>query len=370
MGTRVLLLLAGALAVTLVGTMPPPVTEALWRVSPHELTNMFARWDTFFYYTIATRGYSWNPALFTYQDVVFFPLYPMLMRWGGVLLDGHPMLAGVGISFIAFTAGTFLLYRLAAVELGEEYAWRVTLLFAAFPYAMFFSAVYTESLFLLVTVGAFYAMRRGHLGWAALCGLATGLTRPNGFWLALPLACLAVWPADDENPPAGRRELLPLALLVACTPILGNLFFSAYLQFRFGDALAWVHGQSAWGVPLLGLWPAPDPGPIITSRFAVRIIEWIVYAGNIVAFAVAVLAIRPVSRRLGLAYGAWIVVNIFMPLPEHLFMSMGRFISVLFPVFFYLAWRIPRQRVWQVTTAFAAVQALFAVWFFLWRAVI
>jgi hypothetical protein len=370
MGTRVLLLFAGALAVTLVGTVPAPVTEALWRVSPHELTNMFARWDTFFYYTIATRGYSWNPALFTYQDVVFFPLYPMLMRWGGALLGGHPMLAGVVVSFLAFTAGTLLLYRLAVIELGEDHAWRAALLFAVFPYALFFSAVYTESLFLFLTVAAFYAMRRGHLGWAALCGLATGLTRPNGFWLALPLACLALWPADDEEATPGWRGSLPLALLVACTPILGNLTFSAYLQFRFADALAWVHGQSAWGMPLLGLWPAPDPGPSIASPFAVRIIEWIVYAGNIVAFAVAVAAIRPVSRRLGLAYGVWIVVNIFPPVPEHLFLSMGRFISVLFPMFFWLAWRIPRRRVWQVSAAFASLQALFAVWFFLWRAVI
>ena len=102
LGTRLPLLIFGALAVTLVGTMPPPVSEALWRVSPHELTNMFARWDTFFYYSIATRGYNWNPALFTYQNVVFFPLYPLLMRWGGAIIGGYPMLAGLLISLAAF----------------------------------------------------------------------------------------------------------------------------------------------------------------------------------------------------------------------------------------------------------------------------
>jgi hypothetical protein len=63
-------------------------------------------------------------------------------------------------------------------------------------------------------------------------------------------------------------------------------------------------------------------------------------------------------------------VNIFPPVAEHLFMSMGRFVSVLFPVFFWLAFRIPRPRLWQVSAAFAATQAIFAVWFFLWRAVI
>src|SRR5258707_10217231 len=46
LGTRLPVLLIGALAVTLVGTVPPPAAEAIWRVSSHELTNMLARWDT------------------------------------------------------------------------------------------------------------------------------------------------------------------------------------------------------------------------------------------------------------------------------------------------------------------------------------
>jgi hypothetical protein len=344
------------------------VSEALWRVSPRELTNMFARWDTFFYWSIATRGYDWNPGVFTYQNVVFFPLYPLLMRWGGAVIGGHPIVAGLIVSLCAFAGAMALLYRLALLEVGEEYAWRVVLLLSAFPYAVFFSAVYTESLFLLLTVAAFYAMRRGHLEWAALSGLLAGLTRPNGFWLSLPLACLALWPKEPNPSDVDARRPVALALLVACTPLVGTAMFSEYLHIRFADALAWVHGQTAWGVPLLGRWPAPDPVPL-PSNLEVRSTEWIVYAGNIAAFITAAVAIRPVTRRFGLAYGAWIVANIFPPVAEHLFLSMGRFVSVLFPVFFWLAARIPRARLWHAAGAFAAGQALLAVWFFLWRAV-
>jgi Gpi18-like mannosyltransferase len=181
---------------------------------------MLARWDTFFYYTIATDGYSWDAAAFRHYNVVFFPLYPVLMRWGGAALGGHPLVAGLIISLVAYAGALVLLYRLALLELGDDYAWRVILLISTFPYALYFSAVYTESLFLLLTVGAFYAMRRGRLGWAALCGLAAGLTRPNGFWLALPLALLAVRPPDrDLSDASPRRPIsLPLALLVACVP--------------------------------------------------------------------------------------------------------------------------------------------------------
>src|SRR5690242_11264931 len=260
-GTRLSILLLGAIAVTIVGTIPAPTAEALWRVSSNELANLQARWDTDFYDQIATAGYRWDPTAFLHQNVVFFPLYPLLMRWGGALLGGHPLLAGTIISLAAFAGAIALLYRLAVLELGQEKAWPVILLLSTYPYALFYSAVYTESLFLLLTVGAFYAMRRRHLVLAALLGFAAGLTRPNGFWLALPLLWIAATaPSSDIGPRpwwADKRRVA--AMLAALAPILGAAVFSAYLYARFGDALAWVHGQAAWGMPLLGRGPAPDP---------------------------------------------------------------------------------------------------------------
>ena len=370
-GTRLPILLLGAIAVTAVGTVPPPAAEALWRVSTNELTNLLARWDTFFYYTIAADGYRWDPAAFRHDNVVFFPLYALLMRWGGAALGGHPLLAGLLVSLAAFAGAMVLLYRLAVLEIGDDHAWRVILLISTFPYALYYSVVYTESLFLLLSVGAFYAMRRGRFGWVALCGFLAGLTRPNGFWLALPLACLALWPRDRDpsEPSAPPPVPLPLALLVACAPFVGTAIFSSYLHVRFDDALAWVQGQAAWGTPLLGRPAAPDQTALSPTR-AVRMTEVVVYVGNIAAFVAAAAAIRPVTRRFGLAYGVWIAANIFPPVADHLFLSLGRFTSVLFPVFFWLAVRVPRDRLWPVAGAFAAVQALFAVWFFLWRVVV
>jgi len=371
LGTRLPILLAGAIAAWLVGTIPAPAAEAVWRVSSHEVGNMLARWDTFFYYTIATDGYRWDPAVFRHYNVVFFPLYPMLMRWGGAALGGHPLLAGLIISLAAFAGALVLVYRLAQLELGDDHAWRVILLISTFPYALYFSAVYTESLFLFLSVGAFYAMRRGRLGWAALCGFGAGLTRPNGFWLALPLALLALWPPRQDGSSAGGQRPVkrPLALVVAAVPILGVTIFSSYLQLRFGDALAWVHGQAAWGVPLMLRRGAPDPIRL-AGEPAIKPIEVITWIGNIAAFAAASYAIRPISRRLGPAYGAWIAVNIFPPVAAHLFMSLGRFISVLFPFFFWLAIRVPRDRLIRVAGVFAACQTVLAIWFFLWRPVV
>jgi len=374
-GTRLPVLLLGALAVTLIGTVPAPTAEALWRVSPNELANLQARWDTDFYHQIATTGYQWDRSVFLHQNVVFFPLYPLLMRWGGALLGGHPLLAGTIVSLAAFAGAIVLLYRLAALELGEDKAWPVILLVSTYPFALFYSVVYTESLFLLLTVGAFYAMRRRHLLLAALCGVAAGLARPNGFWLALPLLWLAASapssaPEDATSPgPWWRDRRRVAAILAALAPLAGTAIFSAYLYGRFGDALAWMHGQAAWGMPLLGRGPAPDP--VRTAEdLRVKVSEVLVYVGDIAAFFWAATSILPVTRRLGIAYGLWIAINIFPPVAAHLFISLGRFTAVLFPLFFWLALVVPRQRLTRVAVAFAVCQAILAVGFFLWRPVV
>jgi hypothetical protein len=367
LGTRLPVLLVGLLAVTLVGTVPPPVREAVWRVSPDEITNMLARWDTAFYYSIATNGYAWDPAMFRHENVVFFPLYPLLMRWGGWLLGGHPLAAGLVISLASFTAAMMLLHRLAALELGEDQAWPALLLISSFPYALYFSAVYTESLFLFLSVGAFYAMRRGYYGGAAALGLAAGLTRPNGFWLTLPLVLLAQASAPDTGIDTRRSRLF--ALLAAFGPLAGVALYSAFLGWRFHDALAWLHGQAAWGLPLLGRPSAPDPAPLpnVTKIRPTEVVTWV---GNIAAFLIAASSIGPISRRFGPAYGAWLAVNLFPPVASHLFISIGRFIAVLFPFFFWLSVRIPRSRLLHVAALFTASQLLLAVWFFLWRPVV
>lgn len=359
--TRAAVLVTGVLAVLLFGTTPPPAAEAFWRVSPNEVANLLARWDTFYYHQIATTGYEWNPSVFWHYNVVFFPLYPLLMRWGGLALGGHPLLAGLIVSLAAFAISMVLVYKLARLERCD--AWTVILLMSTFPYALYYSVDYTESLFLMLSVAAFYCMRRGYLARAALAGLLAGLTRPNGFWLVPPLVWMAL---------VGRagvaRDRSGAALAAAFMPVLGTVIFSVYLHGRFGDALAWAHGQAAWGLPLLGRQAAPDP--VQLDLPPIQMTDVITWTGNVIAFAVAAASIVPVALELGGAYALWIALNIFPPVGAHLFLSLGRFVAVLFPVFFWLARRIPPVRVPVVAWSFMIAQIALAALFFLWRPVV
>jgi hypothetical protein len=117
------------------------------------LVSPLARWDSAWYLAIAQNGYDHNPARTT-----FFPLYPMLIRGLG-LAFGSDLIAGVVISVVCFAVALVVLYRLVALELDSERARICVLLIAFCPMAYYFSAVYTESLFLALSVGCVYAAR-------------------------------------------------------------------------------------------------------------------------------------------------------------------------------------------------------------------
>src|SRR2546425_12004675 len=74
--------------------------------------------------------------------------------------------------------------------------------------------------------------------------------------------------------------------------------------------------------------------------------------------------------RSGIAYALWIAINIFPPVAAHLFISVGRFTAVLFPVFFWLALVGPRGRPARGAGTFAGCPAIFAVGVFFWRPVV
>ena len=65
------------------------------------------------------------------------------------------------VSLAAFLGALVLLHRLTELELGRRLARPTLLLLAVFPAAVYFGAPYSESLFLLLAVGAFYAARSG-----------------------------------------------------------------------------------------------------------------------------------------------------------------------------------------------------------------
>ena len=179
------------------------------------------------------------------------------------MLGRQPLWTGVGISIVAFYFALVYFLRLARSELGdEEQAVTAVMLLAAYPFAVFFSAAYTESLFLLTLVGAVYHFRQNQLWRSAFWGFVCGLTRPPGCFLSIVLGLMAV--APDVGRRALARRSSPAAqsgwwpnigrrLLAASAPGLGMLTFSAFVYQLTGNPFQWTMQNQAWGRVYRGL---------------------------------------------------------------------------------------------------------------------
>ena len=330
------------------------------------VTDVWARWDSGWFLRIAEHGYHRG------AEAAFYPLYPAMIAGLGRVLGSHYVFAGLIVSLATCLAAFVLLYRLAEQRLGADGARRAVLYLAVFPMALFLQAVYSESLYLLLTVAAFVlAERRRFLSAGLVTGLAM-LTRSAGIALLPALAVLA-W----RGP---RRERALASLAVA------PLVFAAYpllLWQQTGDAWGFLHSQRLWhrhlspAGPLGGIWDglragwagvrqlaagsgghvywtAVSPERSDPVRTAAINLEYLAFLALFVTLTVVAW------RRFGAPYGLFAACSLALPLSvpasDWPLLSMPRFGLATFPLFLALAALGNRPR---AHTAILSVSAIF-----------
>jgi hypothetical protein len=346
---------ASRLACLIVGLLVvgfAPMQATGWHVSAHNWIDIWARWDSGFYLDIAATGYSYTSGQLS--TVAFFPLYPLLMRLITFGSQDHQLLTIVGwlISNVATLAAFALLYRLVALDWDESIAKCTVLYIALFPTSFFFNVVYTEGLFLFLTVAAFYCARQRWWLAAGILGGLSAATRVIGALLVFPLAY-------EWNKHKPRRWLSPgFLLLVPC----GLLAYMFYLKFTFGDPLLFMKAQADWGrntslvdIPYLinSLLTVPDLGNRILHA-GVDIFLVIISAGLLIALLWQ-------DRK---SYQMYAIYAFVIPLLSLQVVSMPRYILVIFPFFIVMAQWLKKPVIFAVTLAIMGVlQAiLFARW--------
>jgi hypothetical protein len=349
------------------GVKPPFV------VAETELGNLQARWDAGWYLGIARDGYKFDPNYHQQQNIAFFPAYPWLMRLGGPILGRSARdlsAAGTVLSVLAFSLALIRLYRLVlempASGRRPAAARAAVLLLAVYPFAVFYGAIYTEALFLLCAVSAFLYAERGRWGLVAPWALIAGLTRPNGVVLCVPLAWMAVVGIRTALPGWWRPAAVRLA--AAAMPVAGFAVFCGYMYWMTGNPFQWIQMHAAWGREFTGIQWLINP---IHEMWLFGLEGFVrsdtARALNFVAVVFALVLLVPVTRRLGLAYGLFIVANLIPPLTRGGLLSMGRLTSTLFPMFIWLALATSERARDRWIAVFAMGEGLMAMLFYTWR---
>ena len=384
-GTRVLLALVTVVTTYTVGVR----VRAVWLRDPahaevlqgflKRVLEPWAHWDGVWFIRIAADSYRAHA-----ESQAFFPLYPLLVR-GAAVATGHDyVVAGLVVSLACYAGAMVVLFKLAQALLGPRVALWSVVFISVFPTALFFQAVYSESLFLLLALLSFWWARRSRWALAGLAGLLAALTRSSGVLLLLPLAVIwweqwrgsavklpggpaagpAVGPAaTGRRPPAASFAWL---LLVPA----GLALYMAYLWWAFGDPLLFGSVQAYWGreltLPTSAIWRGAvaavsgvrwladhGVGPILglrlpsggeDSNLIANLLEFC-------SFAAALATLVACWRKLPAAYTLYALAALLFPLlystTARPLYTLPRFIVVVFPLFIGAAAVLAPYRVWR-----------------------
>lgn len=339
-----------AVMVVALSRFAPAQCDFCQDTTANPLLAALTRWDASAYLDIAMNGYV---GAGHETNAAYSPLYPALVRLGGLVLGGSTdafIVAGAVTANAALACALSCLVALATPRIGERAAVRAAIYVLVFPTTAVLSALYAEPLFLALAIGsALAADRRRYRSAGALAALAA-VTRPFGALAAIPLA-VALW---RDRATAPRSAWLSLAAAPAASAA-----WAAYLYAISGDALRVVHVYAAWGA-------APrTPIQAFTDLFDARVygFPWFVLGLFLLFTLLTITSWRVAGRDLGALATALLLV---LASSGSLTSSM-RYELAIFPAFMTLGaltgHPLPRL-LWMTVSACLALvfTAMYALW--------
>ncbi len=296
------------------------------------LASMWSNFDGVHYLDIAEYGYGYSNK--TDADYAFFPVYPWLIN--KLSFGKYYLASGLFISHLCLVLALYFLYRLVRLDYNPQISRRVIFYLLLFPAAFFFGTVYNESLFLLLAVLSFYSARKKNFFLACVFAAIASATRVTGIFLWLSLA-YEFYLAHGKS----IRKCLGPQLIWLTLPPLGLL---SYMRFQFlhaNDPLYFVHIQSSFAERTVDK-------VILLYQVFYRYFKMLIFVDHadplfftvLIEFLAGLLILLVLIfsiKKMRPSYWVFVFFSYILPSLTGTFMSLPRFMLVLFPVFIFLA---------------------------------
>ena len=313
--------------------------EANYLVSPWLWS--WLNFDGEHYLTIAQIGY--QPLTYFY-----FPIFPVVAKFvGGILGGGFINLAvgGLIVSNASFFIALIGLWKLVEKDFGVIVARLTILLMLFFPTSFYFGSYYTESIFLALTVWAFYFVRKDNWVYGGIAGSISTAARIIGVALA-PAFLVEYWQGKKKN-------LLKLASILFVPA--GIAVYMYYLGVKTGDPLNFLNTVSIFGGQRSSSFILL---PQVFYRYFFKILPFVNY-GYMPNFFTTYLELTTAVLFLGLAvlafwklrksYAVYLALGYLIPTLSGSFSSLPRYVVVLFPAFILASLYVKNwPQVWKV----------------------
>lgn len=300
-------------------------------------------------YSLAPEIFGWanfdgehflSIAIFGYKGLeqAFFPVYPKLISiiniFGFVDLPTVlliSLLIGIFISNLSLILALIFLWELVRIDFSSKIAYWTVSLVLIFPTSFYFTAVYSESLFLLFSVASFFYFKKQKYILAGILG---------GFSSATRLFGVLLLPAILIETIRGKRSISRFIGLMLIP--LGLVFYMLYLWITVNDPIAFYTLQKLVGEQRYSNLILP---PQIIYRY-INILISVDYRDPIYQTVVLelfsgllflILPIYGYFKKLPRSYIFYTLGGFLMSSIQGSFSSVPRYILVFFPVFIVFA---------------------------------
>lgn len=276
----------------------------------------FSNWDGNHFIDIAKNGYSQN---FQFS---FFPIFPLFLKTVNLFL-GNYIFSAIFINSVSIYLGIKFLAKLVVQEFDIETASRIILLILVFPASFYFLTVYSESLFFLFTVLAFYSLKKENFFTSAVFAILASLTRLAG----IAVVCSLI--ADYFF---GKKE--KHKWIVLFSP-LGLIFYSFFLFYKYGNPFLYITAEAYWqrflAVPGVSLWQTMIGLTDVSNKVSVGDYFDLFFA--ILAMGLSIRSIKVLKPK----YSVFAFISAVIPFATTSLSSYTRFVLPVFPVFLMMA---------------------------------
>lgn len=291
-----------------------------------DFLGIWKRWDAVHYLDIAQYGYTTvGDRKF---DLAFFPFYPFLIRIVSYLV-GNYVVSGIIVSGIFSIVAAYFLKKITLLDYSKETALLSVFFLFIFPTSYFLHIPYTESLFLALSIGAFYFARTNSWLWAGIFGLFACLTRVNGMIL-VPALLFEIFYEYRQTKSFNRKWLW---FLLIPTGFLGYLFINHYVT---GNAFTFLTYQKEhWSKNLdfpwkgiIGTYNSLNRSPSESMMVAFQELFFI---------GIGLLATVFSWFKQRKSYSVWMTLNWLLFVSTSFILSVPRYTLTLFPMFIAFA---------------------------------
>lgn len=292
----------------------------------------FANFDGAYYLLIAAKGYTVNAG--------FFPLFPLSINLVSSIFQNTLPFTSTQYFLSIFLVSVFFLtslivfLKLIKLDYKENIAiWSIIFLLI-FPTSFFYGAIYSESLFLLLSLLSFYFARKKMWFLAGIFGGLLSATRIVG--IAIFPALLYEYFKNEKN-----KSIVKL-LSIFLTP-LGLIAYIFYNFQKWGNSFYFIQAQGNFAnnrsVESVVL-----PAQTVVRYFKILIsvnpgiYEWWVAFFELSSFIFAVsLLVVAWKKRIRVSYLIFGALCFIIPASSGTFSGLPRYILTIFPLFIALA---------------------------------